>query len=249
MDGNLDTYRSSFAEQLRADDILQLLPRDRKSILEIGARDGYHTRKLTEIFDTVTALDLRKPRIDIPRVTAVEGDVTNLSFPDRFFDCVLCAEVLEHIPDVERAASEIARVARYEVLIGVPYKQDIRVGRLTCTSCGKINPPFGHVNTFDEHSLKELFRDFEANALHFVGVSREQTNVLSTLLLDLAGNPWGTYGQDEKCIRCGAVMQAPGLRSLPQKVATRLAHILNRFQNPFVKAQANWIHLLFRRPR
>jgi ubiquinone/menaquinone biosynthesis C-methylase UbiE len=245
----LDTYRSSSAEQLRAEDIFQLLPRDRKTILEIGTRDGYHTRKLTEIFETVTALDLNKPGIEIPRVTAVEGDVTHLSFPDRSFDCVLCAEVLEHIPNVERAAREIARVARHEVLIGVPYKQDRRVGRLTCTSCGKINPPFGHVHSFDEQVVKRLFCDFEATAIHFVGMSREQTNVFSTLLLDLAGNPWGTYGQDETCLQCGAVMQPPSVRSLPQKVASRLAHVLNRFQEPFVKDHANWIHLLFRRTR
>ena len=165
MDGNLEKYRSSSAEQLRAEDLFELLPRDRNTILEIGARDGYHTRKLTEIFDAVTAVDLKKPRFEIPRVTPVEGDVTNLSFPDRSFDCVLCAEVLEHIPDVERAAREIARVARHEVLIGVPYKQDRRVGRLTCTSCGRINPPFGHVNTFDEQSVKNLFWDFEVKAL------------------------------------------------------------------------------------
>src|SRR5262249_20346926 len=158
---------------------------------EIGSRDGYHTRKLTDVFQQVTALDLSKPPFDIPRVTPVQGDVTCLDFPDRFFDCVLCAEVLEHVPAVEQAAREIARVARHEVLIGVPYKQDTRVGRLSCSSCGKSNPPFGHVNTFDEHRLQELFQGLDPVTTHWVGTNRERTNAISTRLLDYAGNPWG----------------------------------------------------------
>ena len=245
---DIETSRSSVLEQQRAEDLLQLLPRGRNTILEIGARDGYHTRRLTEIFGAVTALDIRKPEFEIPQVTRVQGDITQLSFPDRCFDCVLCAEVLEHVRDVERAAHEIARVARYDVLIGVPYRQDTRVGRLTCTSCGEINPPFGHVNTFDESRLFRLFNGMEATAIHFVGRNRERTNSISTFLMDFAGNPWGTYGQDEVCTYCSAVLRPPLSRSTSQKLATRLAHMLNCLQQPFVKGKGTWIHLRFHRP-
>ena len=45
-------------------------------------------------------------------MTPVAGDVTNLDFPDRSFDCVFCAEVLEHIPVnlLEVACRELTRV-------------------------------------------------------------------------------------------------------------------------------------------
>jgi len=245
---NFETYRNSPTEQLRTADLLDLLPRGRSTILEIGPRDGYHTRQLTEIFEAVTAIDLNKPAFDIPRVIPLAGNVTQLAFPDRSFDCVLCAEVLEHVPNVAKAALEIARVAKHEVLIGVPYRQDIRVARLTCSSCGKVNPAFGHVNTFDEYRLQALFPDFETVAIHWVGSRAMRTNAISTFLMDLAGNPWGTYGQEEGCNHCGAMMQPPASRSLPQRIAGKLAHVLNCLQRPFVKATANWIHLLFRRP-
>jgi SAM-dependent methyltransferase len=42
----------------------------------------------------------------------VQGDVLSLPFPDASFDAVIAAEVLEHIPDDERAMAEIARVVR-----------------------------------------------------------------------------------------------------------------------------------------
>jgi len=97
---------------------------------------------LVELFDEVTALDLEKPTISHDKIACVQGDIINLDFDDNTFDLVFCAEVLEHIPPhlLERATSELSRVSREFLLIGVPYKQDIRVGRTTCYSCGAKNP-------------------------------------------------------------------------------------------------------------
>ena len=43
---------------------------------------------------------------------AVRADLLALPFPDDYFDVVVASEVLEHIPDDERAMAEIARVVR-----------------------------------------------------------------------------------------------------------------------------------------
>jgi ubiquinone/menaquinone biosynthesis C-methylase UbiE len=140
---SIEQYRASEREKVRTDDLLRILPRGRRSVLDIGARDGHFSRLLTEHFAEVTALDLRKPPFEFPRVVTVEGDVTNLDFADGSFDCVFCTEVLEHIPDVQKACSEIVRVAKREIVIGVPFRQDIRLGRTTCRSCGKAKPSLG----------------------------------------------------------------------------------------------------------
>src|ERR1041385_1987742 len=133
----------------------------------------------------------------MPRVVTTAGDATKLSFADESFDCVFCAEVLEHIPDVRQACRELARVAKYEVVVGVPYRQDIRIGRTTCRTCGKVNPPWGHLHSFDEHRLTRLFPGLRAVSQSIVGSNGEATNGISTMLMDLAGNPWGTYDQEE----------------------------------------------------
>ena len=242
-------YRESEAEKARTQDLLRLLPRGRNSVLDIGASDGHFSRLLTEYFQQVTALDLEKPSFTFPRVTTVAGDITGLAFPDASFDCVFCAEVLEHIPDIQQACRELIRVARHEIVVGVPFRQDTRCFRPRCGRCGKVNAPWGHVNTFDERRLRLLFPGLSVTATSFVGSNNEVTNVLSTMLMDMAGDPWGTYQQEEPCIHCGAALVRPaGPRSYFSRICSGIAVRLDLLQMCFTPAHANWIHVVFAKP-
>jgi hypothetical protein len=243
---DLAEYRNSAREKERVADLMGLVPTHGESALDIGARDGFISKLLAERFLKVTSLDLDRPEIVHERILCVKGDVTALDFPDASFDLVFCAEVLEHIPPKKLAAacSELSRVSRRHVLIGVPFKQDIRVGRLTCLACGKASPPWGHVNSFDENRLRGLFPDCEVTRTSFVGLADKGTNFLSRLLMDLAGNPYGTYSQSEPCVHCGAVFVGPPERTLVKKVLTRAAFCVGYLQAPFLEQHPNWIHLL-----
>ena len=241
----LEKYRNSESEKARTADLVRLLPHGRSSVLDIGAHDGFFSRLLTNYFETVTALDLQMPAIDYPRVLNAVGDVTQLPFPDCSFDCVFCAEVLEHVPALGNACREIARVARHEIVIGVPYKQDIRVGRSTCQQCGKPNPPFGRLNRFDNQLLTELFPGLSIQASSYVGSAKSGTNPVSTILMDMAGNPWGTYDQYQPCIYCGAKLIPPARRTVVSRVCSGLAVRMNRLQELFTRAHGNWIHIVF----
>lgn len=242
---NLENYRSSRQEQERTNDLLRILPKGRHSVLDIGARDGHFSRLLTGYFTAVTALDLSKPEFEFPGVVTVAGDVTKLQFADNSFDCVFCAEVLEHIPDLAAACREIVRVAKHEMIIGIPFQQDIRMGRTTCACCGRINPPWGHVNTFTEHRLKQLFSGLRVVSRSFVGSTSQATDPISTFLMDLAGNPWGTYDQEEPCIYCGATLSAPGDRTTWQRICSAIAARMNRIHSSFARPHGNWVHLVF----
>lgn len=242
---DFEKYRASESEKARVGDLFRVMPQGRTSVLEIGARDGHMSRLLAERFAEVTALDLEKPGFEYPRVTTVAGDATQLQFADNTFDCVLCAEVLEHIPALEQACRELARVTRHELIVGVPYRQDTRSGRTRCQKCGKTNPPWAHVNTFDENRLTQLFPGLKITSTTFVGSTKEGTNALSAMLMDLAGNPWGTYQQDEPCVHCGAELVAPGRRSFLSKVYSGVAVRLDKLQMSLAQPHANWIHVVF----
>lgn len=239
--------RNSPTEIARTRDLLDIVPKHLCTVLDIGARDGHFSRLLTEHFDSVTALDLRVPQVDFDHVVAVQGDVTNLSFRDGSFDVVFCTEVLEHIPELEKACSEIVRVARNSVVIGVPYEQDTRVGRTTCSRCQKVNPPWGHVNTFNDRKLRLLFPECRVIRRSYVGTTSERTNPLSAWLMDLAGNPWGVYDQDELCIHCGGQISPPPSRPLAKKLIAALAFKLYQLQSPFNPSHPNWIHMVFQK--
>jgi hypothetical protein len=122
----------------------------------------------------------------------------------------------------------------------VPYRQDLRVGRHTCRQCGHVNPAYGHLHSFDETGLRTLFAprqlDFEYVCEHEWG----QTNALAAALMDIAGNPWGAYG--DPCLCCGARTEPPASRTPAQKVAGKAALALSKWHGR--APRANWIHAL-----
>ncbi len=243
---DLTKYPIPEMDQVRIADLVRILPKAGTTALDVGALWGYFSEYLSTEYTQVTALDLEKPAWQLPRVTAVAGDITGLQFPDNSFDLVFCAEVLEHIPKLEKAVSELARVARRHLVVGVPFNQDLRVGRLTCVHCGRVNPPYGHVNSFTEKRLKSLFPSLTVVTTSFVYPQpAQQTNELSRWLLDFARNPYGDYDRLEPCIYCNRKLERPPARNLIERGCSFLAYRLNAFQNLFSATQPGWIHVVF----
>jgi glycosyltransferase involved in cell wall biosynthesis/ubiquinone/menaquinone biosynthesis C-methylase UbiE len=244
---DLDEYHSTSRERARIANLMEIIPQGLSSLLDIGGRDGYISSLLTDRFEHVTCLDLENPQVANDRVHSVSGNVTRLEYADNSFDAVLCAEVLEHIPPqlLSEACSEISRVAKHTVVVGVPYQQDLRVGRTTCLLCGQKNPCWGHINTFSELRLKSLFKELKQTKVTFVERNKDYTNALSAWLMDLAGNPWGTYEQEESCIHCGCQLVHPAARAWYEKLSSRLAWALNAMQTQFVPSKPTWIHMVF----
>ena len=244
---DLTAYRASPSEQLRIADLLSLMPDTFSNALDIGARDGYISRRMAERCDHVTALDLAAPAIVHDKIECVTGDATALSFADNSFDLAICAEVLEHIPPhlLASACKEISRVTKQSVIIGVPFNQDIRLGSTHCPACSKTNPPWGHLNSFTLDKLTHLFAPLQVRKVNFVGANQPRTNALSHALMEHAGHPFGTYTQAETCVFCSAAIHHTDNRTLTQRLATRAAHLLNSLQQQVQSAQPAWIHILF----
>lgn len=244
----LEQYRNSPKEKLRVNSLLNLIPENQRNILEIGARDCFISKKLVQYANEIYALDLVKPEVNESKIIPVQGDVTKLAFENNQFDLVLCAEVLEHIPEslLNKACNELQRVTKKYLIIGVPYKQDIRIGQTKCITCGKINPPYGHINRFDENNLTTLFNSMSIEKVDFIGYQKSKTNNFSYFLNKLANFPKGTYNQEETCIYCNNNLIKPKI-GLIQYFLWLMAAGLNKIQNFFISKHPIWIHILFQK--
>lgn len=60
----------------------------------------------------ISAEAIKKSKERYPRFEYFVADAANLPFPDNSFDCVVCSEVIEHIPENEKVFSEVGRVLR-----------------------------------------------------------------------------------------------------------------------------------------
>jgi hypothetical protein len=100
----------------QAKEVAGLLPNG-GSVLEIGPGGGYTTFLLRTWGMRVTTMDL-----DPELHPDVVGDVARLGFGANTFDCVLAAQVLEHIPFEEFtvALCELARVTKKYLIITLP---------------------------------------------------------------------------------------------------------------------------------
>lgn len=117
------------------------------SILDIGCGNGYLlARAEMKGFKELHGFDLSGNGIDIAKTRADasfhRGDATQLPYSDAQFDTTVSTEFLEHMKDIEKVVSEIARVTKVVSLHITPYMNDCPSGE--------------HVQQFDE-SIKNVF--------------------------------------------------------------------------------------------
>jgi hypothetical protein len=247
--------RFSDAKELNRDNLqrirnlFEIIPNFGESALEIGARHDVITKEIARKFKTVFALDIITPETKIINVDKIQGDLIQLPFEDNCVDIVICTEVLEHIPtmSLKCACNELSRVAKKYIIIGVPYKQDLREGKTSCSNCGKTNPPWNHFNSFSESSLLKLFPQETAIRIEFIGKAKNGTNILSEKLMDLAGNPWGSYHYENKCPYCGFRLASPPSQVFIQKIVSKLGVLITSVQKKFIQEKPKWIHVVLKK--
>lgn len=96
-------------------------------LLDAGCGCGYLGAKLAPLCGAYHGVDLSFKALALARELVPggrfsQGSLCVLPYADGGFDCVVCEEVLEHIPDCDRAVAELARVTRPggRVLISMP---------------------------------------------------------------------------------------------------------------------------------
>jgi dolichol-phosphate mannosyltransferase len=116
--------------------------------------------------------------------SVVQGSVLALPFPEASFECVICSEVIEHIPADERVFEELGRVLRPggRLILGTP-DYDRWSWRALEAIYGRVTGSRGyaheHITQFGRDRLVAYLesRGFEVEATDYVG----QSEVILTL--------------------------------------------------------------------
>ncbi len=158
-------------------------------VLDAGCGTGRHLRGLAGIpgvkyfgIDTKQE-DLDKAAASLNEIKCVEAencqiqkaDIRQLPFDDAFFDCVICSEVLEHIPHHEQAVGELVRVLKPEglLVISVPRYFPERICWLL--SRAYRNEEGGHVRIYKKDKILNMlnshgFKCWKINYKHALHV-------------------------------------------------------------------------------
>jgi len=102
---------------------------DCQRMLDAGCGTGIYSFSLSKRAKEINAVDISQDKINhandiniFPNIKFNRGDITNLVFPDNYFDTIICSDVLEHIKDDKIAFSQLARILkpRGRLLLTIP---------------------------------------------------------------------------------------------------------------------------------
>jgi len=139
-------------------------------VLDAGCGSGRHLRALAklpglkivgidrsakDVADALTGLKNMPDALSFDyRVET--ADINALPFDDAVFDCVICSEVLEHIPEHEKALSELVRVLKPQghLVVSVPRYFSERI-------CWLISSEYhsnegGHIRIYKKKHLHKM---------------------------------------------------------------------------------------------
>lgn len=138
-------------------DILDMLPEDVQSILDIGCGDGYITNNLPENIHVV-GVDISQEALKHVHREKLIGSITDIPYSNNSFDLVMVNDVIEHLPDNEyrQAISELQRVASKYIMITVPHNEQLESKQTKCADCGTVYHINWHQRSYDEETLKGL---------------------------------------------------------------------------------------------
>ena len=189
-------------------DILEILPPDVQSVLDVGCGDGFITNALPEQL-RVVGVDISQQAVKHVKRETVIGSATDLPLPDRSFDMVMSNDVLEHLDDQElaKALPELARVAKNYVLLTVPNGEDLSANLTRCADCGMEHHINQHKRPFDDRAMRELAPSgFRLGELRWSGDVTRPPGDPTAYLRCRAG--YYRIWPNAICPRCGSSLQS-----------------------------------------
>jgi len=234
------------AHRERVAKTIALVPAGVRTILDVGCGDGAVSNPLVERGFDVTGVDFSSVALRSVAAKKVVAGVGRLPFEGCSFDVVICAEVLEHLPEgtYERALREIQRVARQYIIVTTPNEEHFPSAFVKCGRCGHVYHSSHHVRVFDKAAHGALFGQFELERT--VEIRHRKFRPLRTWLRQ---HLLGFYRARAAlpCPRCRHEGPEEPALGLLGKVLLKGIRLLGKLQRP--RRSARWIASLYRSRR
>ncbi len=183
-------------------------------VLDVGCGTGRHLLELSRTPACFVGLDMslddlramrylftltERERPVLATVLSVQGDGERLPFADGLFDCVICTETLEHVPDDRVVARELVRVLRSGgvLVVSVPDEHSERL--LWRFSPRYRTTPGGHVRIYRREEIARLLR--ESGAEPYAIDFRHSLESVRWLVHSVVDREWGKPGLITRGIR------------------------------------------------
>lgn len=137
--------------------ILEKIPNDVQSILDIGCGNGIITNRLNERYQ-VTGVDNSAEALAHLEGSAIQSSCADIPVEDQSYDMVFSSELLEHLDDslLSKTIIEFRRIAKKYVMIAVPNNEQLQRSWIKCPDCKKTFHVYGHIQTYTPQGLVGL---------------------------------------------------------------------------------------------
>ncbi|GAC1385534.1 MAG: hypothetical protein NVSMB45_14490 [Ginsengibacter sp.] len=133
------------------------------NLLDAACGNGLFVNLLQDKFSNIdiTAFDRSIEALKYVKTKKTIGEINNIPFPDKSFDCVVAQDVIEHLPVsiYDQSLQEIARVSKKYIIIAVPNDEKLLERSTQCPSCKAIFNYDLHMRSFSKDTINNLFKD------------------------------------------------------------------------------------------
>jgi SAM-dependent methyltransferase len=226
---------------------IDLLPRPPATVLDVGCGAGVLVDALSAAGYGAEGVDTDAAAMASMRAPHRIATISDLPWPDRAFDAVVCGEVLEHLPvDVFAAGLvELARVASRRVVVTVPNAESLEAATTRCPGCGCVYSIHGHVRRFEPSDMTTLIPGFTLTSLQAVGPFKVRHRLIEWYVRRRLLGRWPSQ-PGAVCPQCG-LMQA-GRANNSARAGRTFAHRAARFAAA-VPWRRWWLAAAYDRPR
>ncbi len=142
--------------------VLQTIPKDVHSIVDIGCGNGIITNVLHQQYD-VTAVDRSAAALKFLKTKTIQASADSIPLEDASFDMVFSSEMLEHLEDevLEKSVTEFKRLSKKYLFITVPNDENPDKLSIQCPDCQYIYNSPNHLRRFNTDDICHLFPEYQ----------------------------------------------------------------------------------------